>query len=155
MTSGPDASQPRTLYLLRRLQVAAYLHMEGALKPFEITPTQYMVMSSLATRGRSSSAQLSRRFQVRPQSMIKLILGLEAADLVERVAREDDRRVLEISLSRKGQNLLTKCEAQVDALEARMLAVLPDAELVAMRAAMGKILESIQTEGAEPLDKPV
>jgi DNA-binding MarR family transcriptional regulator len=155
MSSSPEVPPPRTLYLLRRLQVSAYLQMEAALKPFDVTPTQYMVLSSLATRGRSSSAQLSRRFSVRPQSMIKLILGLESVGHVERVAREDDRRVLEISLTRKGRSLLARCDEVVDSLENRMLEAFTEPELNGFRAGMLKLLERVGGETVGGLDKPV
>ncbi len=135
--------KPRTLYLVRRLQIATYLEMERVLRPFDITPTQYMVMSSLALRGRSSSAQLSRRFSVRPQSMIKLILGLEQLGHVQRVAREGDRRVLEISLSKSGKRSLGKCDQAVDALEGRMLAGLSEERHADLRETIRLILDQV------------
>ncbi len=155
MSSGPDAPPPRTLYLLRRLQVSAYLQMEAALKPFGATPTQYMVLSSLAARGLSSSAQLSRRFSVRPQSMIKLILGLESAGHVERLARQDDRRVLEISLTRKGRGMLARCDTVVDDLEKHMLDALSEQELASFRSVIFKLLDRTGGEASAALDKPV
>jgi DNA-binding MarR family transcriptional regulator len=114
------APQPRLIYLVRRLQVSSYLALEKALERFDVTPTQYTVMSMLAHRERLSSAQLSRRFFVKPQSMIKLIAGLESKNLISRVAANGDRRVLEVSLTSSGRRMLTACEAAVDDLEARM-----------------------------------
>jgi DNA-binding MarR family transcriptional regulator len=148
----------RTLYLVRRLQITAYLEMERALKPFGVTPTQYMVMSSLAVRGRSSSAQLSRRFSVRPQSMIKLILGLESVGLVSRVTREEDRRVLEISLSPNGSATLQKCDEVVDELERAMLSPLSSAQHGQLRDLIGEILKRFDRDERPvdaALDKPV
>jgi DNA-binding MarR family transcriptional regulator len=113
---------PRMLYLFRRLQLATYARMEKDLRSHAVTPTEYMVMSSLAFRGESSSAQLSRRFRVRPQSMIKLVLNLEARGFVQRSARENDKRTLEISLTDSGAAALAQCDTIVDAIEADVLA---------------------------------
>ena len=78
-TRRPDAAPAttaRTIYLIKRAQFASYLRLEACLRPFRLTAAQYMVMSALGHRGQLSSAQLSRRFSVKPQSMFKLIATL-------------------------------------------------------------------------------
>jgi DNA-binding MarR family transcriptional regulator len=133
--------QPRMIYLVRRLQVSSYLQLEESLQRFDITPTQYTVMSTLAHRERLSSAQLSRRFFVKPQSMIKLIASLEAKNLISRVAANGDRRVLEVSLTPAGRRMLTACEIAVDDLEKRMFEKFSAPQLAQFRRFMQKAVD--------------
>lgn len=143
--TGADRPQglplPRLIYLIRRLQVASYVELEDALRRFEITPTEYTVMSMLAHRERLSSAQLSRRFFVKPQSMIKLIASLEGKNLISRVAANGDRRVLEVSLTPAGKRMQVACEQAVDELEARMFARFSDSQLSQLRRLLQKAVD--------------
>lgn len=132
---------PRLIYLIRRLQVASYVQLEEALRKFEITPTEYTVMSMLAHRERLSSAQLSRRFFVKPQSMIKLIASLEGKQLISRVAANGDRRVLEVSLTAAGRRMQVACEAAVDELEERMFARFSEPQLAQLRRLLQKAVD--------------
>ena len=88
-----------------------------------------MVMSVLGHRGQLSSAQLSRRFSVKPQSMFKLITTLERKTLIARKEVDRDRRTLMVSLTSAGRRLLAQCDDAVDALEADILKSFSSAQL--------------------------
>ncbi|HEY4775229.1 MAG TPA: MarR family transcriptional regulator [Xanthobacteraceae bacterium] len=141
---GPAKDQPattaRTIYLIKRAQFASYLRLEECLQPFELTAAQYMVMSVLGHRDQLSSAQLSRRFSVKPQSMFKLITTLTRKGLISRKELDNDRRTLEVSLTPAGRRLLDACEQAVDALEADLLKNFSATQLAQFRRALVKFL---------------
>lgn len=142
---------PRTLYLIRRVQLLTYARLEQALGEFELTVGQYTLVSLLAQRTGMSAAQLSRRFAVTPQSMTEMITALEKKRLIRRRTAPGNRRVLLVSLTATGRALTKRCEAVVDQVEADVLAKLSPAELAAFRRTLATLLEppSVETVALE------
>ncbi|HVO16655.1 MAG TPA: MarR family transcriptional regulator [Alphaproteobacteria bacterium] len=138
---------PRTLYLVRRAQFTTYLRLEERLKPFGLTAAQYTVMSMLGHSGRLSSAQLSRRFEVTPQTMFKLLAPLRRKGLIARRGVNSDRRALEVSLTPAGRRVLAQCEAAIDALEAELFRGFTGRELRNLRALLAKFLAENRRAG--------
>jgi DNA-binding MarR family transcriptional regulator len=138
---------PRTLYLIRKAQFTTYLRLEERLRPFGLTAAQYMVISMLGHSGRLSSAQLSRRFEVTPQTMFKLIASLRRKGAIERRGVNGDRRALEVSLTAAGRRLLVACEAAVDALEAELFRGFTGRELRGFRSQLMKFLSDNRGAG--------
>ena len=138
---------PRTIYLIRRVQFTTYLRLEERLRPFGLTVAQYMVISMLGHSGRLSSAQLSRRFEVTPQTMFKLIASLRRKGAVARRGVNGDRRALEVSLTAPGKRLLSACEEAVDALEAELFRAFAGRELRAFRGHLVKFLRDNRHDG--------
>jgi DNA-binding MarR family transcriptional regulator len=138
------ATAARTLYLIRRVQFESYLRLEQAVRRLRLTTTQYMVLSMLGHRQPLSSAQLSRRFSVKPQTMFKLIATLDRKGLVSRKGRDGDRRSLHISLTSRGRRVLAACESAVDALEADLFRKFSHAELARFRRHLVRFLADNQ-----------
>src|SRR5450432_2972861 len=130
----------RTLYLIRRVQFASYLRLEQAVQRFRLTTAQYMVLSMLGHREPLSSAQLSRRFSVTPQTMYKLIATLKRKGLVSRKSMNGDRRSLHVGLTPAGRRILAGCEQAVGALEAELFRNFSGAQLAQFRRHLLKFL---------------
>lgn len=128
----------RMLYLIRQAQTASYNRLTDRLKAFHLTATEYMVMSILGHREELSSAQLSRRFSVTPQTMMRLVIGLEAKRLIARAESPENRRILRIRLTAEGRRVLDRCEIAVDEVEDSMLAGFSAKEVATFRAALEK-----------------
>lgn len=133
-------STARTLYLVKRLQHETYLRMDEVLQPLGVTVAQYTVLSMLGHRDGMSSAQLSRRYAVTPQTMIKLIAGLEGKGFISRRGAAGNRRVLQVSLTAAGRRLLATCEAAIDRVETALFAGFSRAESAQFRQALGRLL---------------
>jgi DNA-binding MarR family transcriptional regulator len=141
-----DADEaPRTLYLVKRLELVIRAIMDERLRSRGLTTVQYTALAVLRHRGEQSSAELARRSFVRPQTMHQLILSLEQRELIQRRRDPDNRRVLLISLSRTGRCLLRECEPVVGEIEDEMLDGMPDEQRLAFR----RWLESGYTELAK------
>lgn len=130
----------RTIYLIKRLEVAIRLMLERELRDLDLTPSQYTTLSMLAANGETSSSDLARRVLVTPQSMSEMIKALDRKSLIKRQESEGNRKVLDIALSPAGRALLEKAEARVDSLEATMFSAIAPDQLETMRDRLVTIL---------------
>ena len=135
---------PRTLYLVQRVRHKTFAHLEAALQPHGVTTTQFRILTTLLHGGKRSSAELSRMFGVKPQTMIKQIAVLEGSGLIERNLAKGSKRVLEVTMTDAGRAVLRACENASTAVEARIFACLEPAELQTYRALMQKVLAGLR-----------
>ena len=133
--------QPRTVYLVKRLETEVTVAMSNTLIAFELTPLQFSVMSFVDVQGLGfSSAQLSRRFSMTPQSMNEIVAILERKNMLEKATDPNHKRVLLLNLTEQGKAVLTACNAAVDALEKELFKGLTAKELTNLRSIIGKFL---------------
>ena len=117
---------PRISYVVGRLDRALRREISTLVAPHGLTVPQYTALSILRDRAGLSNAQLARRSYVTPQSMNEVIAKLERDGLVARSPAANHGRVLEMTLTRAGRDVLERCEAAVTEMEGRMLADLDD-----------------------------
>lgn len=145
-TTRNGASRPpsRTLYLVKQVQYKTFLRLEAALQPLGVTTTQFRILTALS-RGdnKRSSAELSRIFGVKPQTMIKQIVNLETNGLIERNLAKGSKRVLEVSMTEAGRGALRACDKAATAVEAAIFSCFASGELQAYRALMEKVLAGL------------
>jgi DNA-binding MarR family transcriptional regulator len=139
-------SVARTMYLVRQVNVQSRLRIEEALHEFELTSSQYTVLSILGHREGLSAAQLARRFSVTPQSMNVIISTLEEKKLILRQEASDNRRILRANLTPMGQRVLAVCEEAVDVVEADLFRGLTKAETAALRQLLLKVVATIRED---------
>ena len=117
---------PRISYVVGRLDRALRREIGALVAPHGLTVPQYTALSILRDRGGLSNAQLARRSYVTPQSMNEVIAKLERDGLVARSPAANHGRILEMTLTPAGREVLQRCEDAVCAMESRMLADLDD-----------------------------
>jgi DNA-binding MarR family transcriptional regulator len=123
---GRSVLRPRAMFFLNQANHAVRSRLEAALGGLEMTGIQYTVLSVIGRHEGMSSAELSRRFYVTPQTMIELISGLERRGLIARKADPANRRILRMSATDKGRDLLDRCDALADSVETSVFASLGD-----------------------------
>ena len=143
------ARSPRTFYLLAQLNAAIRLRLERALRDFDLTVAQYTAMSRIRGREILSSAKLARAHHVSPQTMNELIGTLETRGLVVRREDPDNRRVLLVSLTDAGRDLLASCDRTVDGLEAEFFAALTPSGLSQLRQTVEGLVAEVRRSGSE------
>lgn len=132
----------RTIYLIKRVETEVTAHMTKILGEFEITPMQFTILNFVHDNPDDlSSAQLSRRFLMTPQSMNEAIAALQRKELIEKYMDSKHKRILRISLTDKGKNTLTVCNTAIDDFEKSLFAGFQLVEMAEYRRFMGKILE--------------
>jgi len=141
---------PRVIYLIKRAEIEITSRMSKALDLLGITPIQFTLLYFVKhDKGDFSSAQLSRRFQVTPQSMNELIAVLQTKKLLRKTVDPSHKRILRISLTPKGNQLLTSCNMALDAIEKELFEDLTNNEIDKIRDIIGKILATSRQEKPE------
>ena len=138
---------PRVIYLIKRAEIEITSRMSKALELLGITPIQFTLLYFVKhDKDDFSSAQLSRRFQVTPQSMNELIAVLQTKKLLRKSVDPSHKRILRISLTPKGNQLLTRCNMALDSIEKELFEDLTNNEIDKIRDIIGKILATSRKE---------
>lgn len=116
---------PRAIYFLNQANHAVRSRLEAALAPMQMTGIQYTVLSVIGARDGLSSAELSRRFFVTPQTMNELIGSLQRRNLITRKEDPANRRILRMSLTAEGKRMIKACDAAADTVERDVFSFLP------------------------------
>jgi DNA-binding MarR family transcriptional regulator len=134
---------PRIIYLIKRAEIEVTARMAKALEPYNLTPIQFTLLYFIDNaQGDLSSAQLSRRFSMTPQSMNELVQVLQQKKLLKKMADTANRRILRISLTQKGKQTLHSCNATLDSLEEELLKEVSEGDMVLLRNLLRSILET-------------
>jgi DNA-binding MarR family transcriptional regulator len=129
-------------YLLRQAQAAARLTLERALADLKVTPPQFAVLTMLKAYPGLSGADVARVALLTPQTTGLIIRNLERDGAIRKVPHPVHGRVLQWTLTRRGEVLLEKCRRHVNAVERRLGAGLG----VKAEAAIRRWLAKIATE---------
>lgn len=142
--SNPKAFEaPLLLYLIKQVQMKASLRLGAALEPYGVTAVQFRVLAEIDQRSHLSSAEISRLFDVRPQTMNKQIAQLEGRGLITRAASSENRRILEMSLTASGRRTLKACSAEAQKLEKELFQRLSVRQKTDFRAVLNQILRGL------------
>jgi DNA-binding MarR family transcriptional regulator len=128
---------------MKRAEIEITSRMNDALAACSLTPIQYSLLYFIdINKGDLSSAQLSRRFSVTPQSMNELVQVLQGKKLLKKNVDPSHGRILRISLTKKGKKLLEESSHALDALENDLLKKFSGDDIDRLRSLVGKILET-------------
>jgi DNA-binding MarR family transcriptional regulator len=146
--AAPNGGEERVLALMKRVQYRCYLRIEQALAPLGVAEVQYRLMATLKNRKEMSAAELSRLYEVRPQTMFKQIALMESKGLIRRAASKTNKRVLELELSEKGLRVLAECDARAAAIEEKLFRSFSRGELAIYRELMMRMLKAVRARTA-------
>jgi len=124
-------------YLIKRAQAALRAEMDGALAACELTTPQYAALAALEHEPGLSNAELARRCFVTPQTMIRIVEGLEERGALTRHEHPTHGRILEVRLTADGRRAIAGGHQRVAAIERRMLRALSESE----RRVLAELLE--------------
>lgn len=125
--------RPRTMYLLNQANQAVRSRIERDLRPLGLTGIQYTVLSIIGSRDGISSAELSRRFFVTPQTMNEIVGSLERRGFLSREESAQSRRILTARLTKEGQDILAQADEVADRIEAEVFSGLSDEDFAEFR----------------------
>jgi DNA-binding MarR family transcriptional regulator len=123
-----ELMRPRAIFFLNQANHAVRSRFEAALIALELTGIQYTVLSVIGRHEGLSSAELSRRFYVTPQTMNELIGNLQRRDLIVRTTDPLNRRILRMSVTEAGAQMLRQCDEVADQVEREVFRDLSDEE---------------------------
>jgi DNA-binding MarR family transcriptional regulator len=126
----PSLEQEATISIARTAALLEHA-MTEALRPHELTPTQYNALRIL--RGSEPEGlcrnEVRDRLIARVPDATRLLERLEDMKLVTRAREGDDRRFVRARITRKGLDLLTDLDPTVDELHRKHLGHLGERRL--------------------------
>ena len=140
---GPFASPEQEVVLnLARTNDQVSIRLERLIREHGLTGSQYNVLRILRGEGRPlpMSEIAGRTVQVLP-GITGLVDRLEAAGLVLRERSAEDRRVIFVAITCKGQEALARLDGPMPALEKQLLGGLTPGE----QAELVRLLEKVRT----------
>jgi DNA-binding MarR family transcriptional regulator len=93
-------------YLLKRAHGLLMERAEAAFENHDITFSQWVVLLRLRDGMGNTAAELCRGVGHDSGALTRMLDQLEARDLIERTRSKQDRRIVELSLTKKGHAML-------------------------------------------------
>jgi DNA-binding MarR family transcriptional regulator len=101
----PEGYEPHesAAYLMKRILACMGAEVDQAFEPRGLTNAQWIPLFKLHRGEASTVAELARECQLDTGAMTRLLDRLEAKGLVTRVRSSEDRRVVNLELTREGR----------------------------------------------------
>jgi DNA-binding MarR family transcriptional regulator len=141
---GKRGEQGYLAYLLRQAQAATRLAMERALASLGVTTPQFVVLTMLRSYPGLSGADLARVALLTPQTVGVIIRNLERDGAIRKTPHPIHGRVLQWTLTRRGERLLDKGRRRAIAVERRLAAGLGARAELTVRRWLSKIATELQ-----------
>lgn len=133
-------------HLLRDATAAVRAALRQGLAEMDLTPVQSTVLHLIADAPASSSAELSRRMHVTPQTMHKLVTELNHRGLLTLRPRPGHRRILDAHLTSRGKELVTAADAWSRTVGERMTAGLDTRQRQQLRELLQHCITALDTD---------
>jgi len=141
-----EGAAPRIAYVIGRLDRTLRRRMGEVIAQFGLTVAHYTALSVLSARGQLSNAQLAKRSFITPQAMNEVIKVMEAKKLLVRKPDPLHGRIVQLSLTRAGEELLRQCDKAVELVEAVMLESLSAADRTQLITYMRTCIHALDVE---------
>lgn len=145
-TDKHASTQTTTYMIAQAFHALRALWIEPALKAENLTSLQFTLLSVVDRHAGLSSADLSRRFYVTPQTMGQVLTALEARGLLIRAENPDNRRLLAMSLTPTGHALVKTCQEHMQQIEQEVFGELNEKELAKFRDTLHKVVGKIRQQ---------
>ena len=131
-------------YALKQAQALLHLRMEEALKPLDLTVSQYSCLHRLRREPGISAAGLARATFVTRQSMNAMLQQLIDRGLVARPTQAESGRALPALLTDAGAEALDAAQSLVDTVQERMLRGLSTTETAELERTLAACIRSLE-----------
>jgi DNA-binding MarR family transcriptional regulator len=105
----------------------------------DITPPHFEIIKLLQEAGKLHIAEIGERLQIARPQMTHLIDKLVELGIVERQTGSEDRRMINVALTRKGRTTLDKHDSRIRNAVRETLSGFSDAELEDLSASLRKL----------------
>jgi DNA-binding MarR family transcriptional regulator len=132
-------------FLLRRAQLAVFNDFSIRTAAFNITPTEYSILTAIEVKPNLQQGQLAELIGVKPGNCVALILALEKRRLLDRrvFAKKPERgRALALRLTPDGKKLLKQVNRRVGEHQMHFIKLLGFQEHETLRVLLLQLLES-------------
>jgi len=131
-----------TGYLLAIAGAAMRRRWVEMLARFDVTPSQFKVIMSLAEVDSIGQRQLAELVDIDPRNCVPIVDSLAESDLLSREIDSSDRRRRVLRLTAKGQRLAKELESVNAKLDADLLSSLSPREKADLRRLLTTIMDA-------------
>ena len=126
-------------FLLRRAYQRASDNLAARIARYDLTPPQFAVLARLNERGETAQNELGRAVAMAPANIRDVVLRLKARGILGTRRDSGDKRLVLVSLTRRGAALTRRMTALDVASTAATLAPLTPAEARALRRLLARV----------------
>jgi len=117
---------------------------EKALKPYDLTLEQLLLLKIIFTDGGLTQRQIGDRAGKTPANLTRILDRLETKSLVARKNNPGDRRASQVFLTRKGKALTEEVTGIMEAFATNFLRDISTAEQQVIRAAFARMSRNLR-----------
>jgi DNA-binding MarR family transcriptional regulator len=133
-----------TAYLLAIAGAAMRRRWVEMLARFDVTPSQFKVIMSLAEVDSIGQRQLGELIGIDPRNCVPIVDSLAESDLLSREIDSKDRRRRVLRLTAKGQRLAKELESVNAELEAYLLSSLSPKDKAQLRRMLTTVMDAAE-----------
>jgi DNA-binding MarR family transcriptional regulator len=151
-TGGPPHESVSAFGVSFKAAMAAVRRLRGrdTHRPGEVSYAQCSLLFALAERGELTASELASVAEVAPATASQMLDSLAAGGFVERSRSERDRRLVLLSLTARGGELVASRRARFEQLWADALVEFSASELVTATAVLDRARAVFDEIAAEP-----
>jgi DNA-binding MarR family transcriptional regulator len=130
-----------------------YLMMDDAdrhfFRQFDLSIVQYYSLHWLKNCGKMNLSQMSEKLLCDPAHVTRTVDALERRGLVLRQRAGEDRRVTQVSLTKKGRDLYQVISQRYEKITQERISALSEAEQLTLKELLGKLENRLK----QPIEK--
>lgn len=107
-------------FILSNTQNAVFSYFKKKLQEFDITPSQYSLLSCLRSQDHQTPSQLAQAMKLDTSSITGILSRMEKKDLIGRSESQEDRRSVSIYLLPEGRALLEQVDQVIEEANAKI-----------------------------------
>lgn len=134
-------------FLLRLSQVKSFQEFFESLGEFDVRPGEISVLTVIGENPGVRQGVVARRLMIKRANMTKMVRAMEERGLVRRTIPEDDKRSIELWLTKKGSARLDTLEGPFAAHEARRVSSLNRNEEAELKRLLRKYIGLSEPRG--------
>ncbi len=130
-------------YLLTTAQHSVFLKMTEKLSVYDITPIQYAVLYCLWENDKRSPKEIAERLKLENSTISGILERMEKKGLIEKNISKEDRRFIQVQLTKKGADLEKDVLNAVEEVNGDVLSVFSQEERSTLKSYL-RLLAGVQ-----------
>ena len=128
-------------YLLATAQHSVFQYLSGKLSEYDVTPSQYGVLSCLWQREFATPKQISEILCLETSTISGVLDRMQKKGLIDRVINRDDRREVRVVPTEKGKALQEPISQIIDEVNESVLRCFTEEEVTMLKNQLRVIAE--------------
>ena len=128
-------------YLLTTSQHTVFQYLSGKLAAYDLTPSQYGVLSCLWQKEVATPKQISEILCLETSTISGVLDRMQKKGLIDRMVNKEDRREVRVLPTEKGKSLQEPISKIIDEVNEEVLKCFTEEEVAALKQALRIIAE--------------